>query len=170
MTEFYDSARWGLIPAKADALLYYDGRYAATHADAKRFTAVRWITVLGGATAAPHAGAIDYEQGNLAYEGSQLADWVLARKAMNTRARVYCSRADAAKAHALVGGQPNVVYWLATLDGDSSWTAAKMSANLAHGDGGAVTPVSIPASRIWGIQWKGGPTAPFDESTLCSAW
>jgi hypothetical protein len=170
MTQFYDSARWGLIPAGTRACLYLDGRYAVTPEQAKRFGPRRWITVLGGGAAAGGAGCIDYETGNLAYEGAQLWVWAQERRAMNCRARVYCSRADAARAHAAVGALPNVVWWIATLDGDDAWTAERMAASLASGDGGSVTPVVIPAERIWGIQWKGGPSASYDESVLTGAW
>ena len=71
VTDFYDSARSGLIPSGSSACVYYDGRYAITPAQAKRFCRVRWITIAGGASAAAHTGCIDYESGNLAYEGAQ---------------------------------------------------------------------------------------------------
>jgi hypothetical protein len=158
--DFYDSARWGLIPHGARAMLYYDGRFAATPADAERFGPVRWITVLGGASSALHTGAIDYEIGNLAYDGSQLRDWAAARKAMNCRARVYCSRSDAAKAWDQVHDLANCVMWIATLD-NRRWPAAQLAADLQqnwHAD--------IPVDRLWGNQFAGGMTAAYDTSQL----
>ena len=61
---FYDSTRPKLIPAGAHACLYFDGKYAATKQDAKRFAAVRWITVLGNHR---DCGVADYEAGNEIY-------------------------------------------------------------------------------------------------------
>lgn len=164
MTEFYDSARSGLIPSGAAACVYYDGRYAITPAQARRFSRVRWITIAGGAAAAAHTGAIDYENGNLAYEGSQLADWATARKAMNCRARVYCSRSDLERAHPLVGHMGNVVWWIATLDGDQR-SEADMLANIA-----AETGIHLAPGTLWAQQWNGGVDAPFDESVLFGTW
>jgi hypothetical protein len=166
VTQFFDSARWGLIPAGADAALYADGRYSLTQqqADAHPFGAVRWITVLGGASAAAHAGIADWESGNAVFTGDALRQWALARKAMDCRARVYCDRANLQDALNLVGDLPNVIFWLSTLDG-KQWTAADLLADID-----AVEHVVLPAERLWAIQWKGGPSAPFDQSVLCGAW
>jgi hypothetical protein len=163
LSEFYDSARWGLIPAKADAMLYWDGRYAATAEDAKRFGKVRWITVLGGEAAAANAGAIDYENGNLAYEGSQLRAWAAARQEMNCRARVYCNRSDLPRAIAAVDGLSSVSYWIATLD-NRKWTAADLIADiLALG-------VTLAEGDLWAVQYAGGMTAEYDTSMLYGTW
>jgi hypothetical protein len=163
MTVFYDSARWGLIPEKSRALLYMDGRYAATPADARRFSAVRWITVLGGTAAARSAGAIDFEAGNEAFTGEQLREFVIERQAMNCRARVYCDRANLAAAYARVHDLPNVCYWISTLDG-KKWTAAELAANLpAYG-------VKLAEPQLWAVQYEGGPTAAYDTSLLLGAW
>jgi hypothetical protein len=148
--DFYDSTRPGLIPEGAHACLYYDGDYKATAEQAERFQAVRWITVEGGAAAAAHTGAIDFELGNPAFTGSRLRDWAEARKAMNCRARVYTDLANLSKAMAQVTGLGNVVFWLATLDGD------KLHAGW------------MP--RLWGVQYAGGPTADYDQSVLYGAW
>lgn len=164
MTEFYDSARFNLIPAGARAALYYDGRYAATPEQAKRFGNVRWITVLGGAAAAAHAGAIDWELGNAAFQGSALQAWVGARRAMNCRARVYVDRANLPAAYALVGGEPNVVWWLSTLD-SRQWTAADLLADVL-----AAERIALEPGTLWAIQWKGGPSAFYDTSELVGTW
>lgn len=159
MTQFCDSARWGLIPAGANALLYGDGRYAATAEDAKRFGRVRWITVLGSAG----CGAGDYEEGNALFEPGRLRSWVLARRAEGWRARVYTDLANLGDAHGLVGDLANVCWWIATLDGVQR-TAAEVVA-LAAGHG-----VHLAPSAIWAQQWKGGPSAAYDESVLLGTW
>jgi hypothetical protein len=148
MTElFYDSTQPEKIPAGADALLYGDGDYKATAEQAKRFTAVRWITVLGS----PECGAADYESGNKVFGPGKLRAWAIARRAMGCRARVYTDLANLAAARAEVGGLPNVVWWLATLDGD------KLSAGYE----------GLP---VWAVQYEGGETAPYDTSVLYGEW
>jgi hypothetical protein len=163
VTDFYDSARWGLIPAGARALLYWDGRYKATPADAKRFSAVRWITIAGGASSAAHTGAIDFEQGNLAFEGGQLRAWAAARRAMGCRARVYTDLSNLPAAHKQVSDLKNVVWWLSTLDGSPA-NAAEMVTAARERD------VDLTPSQIWAVQFKGGPSAPYDESVLLGTW
>lgn len=164
MTTFYDSARWGLIPAGSDAALYWDGRYAPPASALSRFGKVRRITVLGGAPAAANAGCADFELGNAVFEGDALRQWALARKAMNCKARVYSSRADLQKALNLVGDLPNIVHWVATLDG-KPWTAADLLADIDEAN-----HVVIPAPRLWAVQYAGGPSAPFDTSLLYGTW
>lgn len=159
MTIFYDSARYGLIPAGADAALYYDGRYAVTPEQAQRFGHVRWITIAGGAAAAAHAGAIDWEYGNLAFEGNQLLEWAQARQAMNARARVYVDFANLPRAHSLVGSLPCVAWWLATLDGVGRTAEGLAVMAQQHG-------VTLDPSRIWAQQYAGGMTAAFDISIV----
>jgi hypothetical protein len=159
MTEFYDSARWGLIPAGADALLYGDGRYAATAADAKRFKAVRWITVLGS----PECGAADYEQGNRVFDAGVLRTWAEARKAMGCRARVYTDLANLALAHSLIGDLPNVCWWISTLDNVQRTAGEVLELARARG-------VTLAPDTLWAQQWKGGPDAPYDESVLLGTW
>lgn len=163
MTDFYDSARWGLIPAGSRAMLYTDGRYAATAEDAKRFSAVRWITIAGGSAAAAAAGAIDYEPGNLAYEGTQLRKFAVARKAMGCRARVYCNLSNLPLAHSQAGDLGNVVWWLATLDGQPANAAEMVKAARDRG-------VDLTTGQVWANQYKGGPSAPWDESVLLGVW
>jgi hypothetical protein len=164
VTQFYDSARFGLIPAGADAALYYDGKFAVTPGQAKRFGRVRWITVTGGASAAAHAGAIDFELYNPAFNGDAMREWALARKAMNTRARVYSSRGNLQRALNLVGDLQNVVFWVATLD-ERQWGATDLLADIF-----TVDHVNLPAGRLWANQWNGGPSAQYDTSTLLGAW
>lgn len=160
--EFYDSTRPGLIPARAPALLYYDGRYRATAAAAKRFSLVRWITIAGGAPAADHTGVIDFEPGNLAFEGNQLREWAQARQAMKCRARVYTDLANAAAAHERVGDLPNVVYWLAAY-GPKLTAGQVVTVLRARG-------ADVAEARIWGLQFAGGVLAAYDTSVLYGAW
>jgi hypothetical protein len=163
VTDFYDSARWGLIPAGARAMLYVDGRYAATPADAKRFSAVRWITIAGGASSAAKAGAIDYEPGNLAFEGNQLREFAVARRAMNCRARVYCNLTDLPSAHSKASDLSNVVWWLATLDGHPANVAEMVTAARGR-------DVKLAPGQLWANQYAGGPAAAYDTSVLLGVW
>ena len=159
MTEFYDSSKWGLIPAGSDALLYMDGAFAASRQDAKRFRAVRWITVLGSA----NAGAGDFEEGNALFEASgRLREWAEARKAMGCRARVYCDLSNLKAAHAQVGDLENVVFWLA-LYGEKLTAEQLAAAGEPYG-------VLLDPAKIWAQQFAGGPSAPYDESLLLGAW
>jgi hypothetical protein len=165
MSIFYDSARSGLIPTGADAALYVDGRYKVTPQQAKRFGRTRWITVLGGSAVAAEAGAADFEAGNSVHDiPGKLRSWALERQAMNCRARVYCDRADLGKALSLVGDLPNVCFWLATLDG-KPWDAAELLAEIK-----AAYRIALKLERLWGIQYEGGMTAPYDKSILVGAW
>ena len=161
LTDFYDSARPGLIPAGAHACLYYDGAFVPNEAEVKRLGPVRWITVLGGAAVAAHTGACDYESGNAIHDDpALLREWAVARKAMNCRARLYCDRSDAAAAMAQVHDLENVRWWIATLD-DKRWTAEDLLADLSRNHG-----VTIPAERLWANQFAGGVTAAYDTSQL----
>jgi hypothetical protein len=163
--EFYDSSRWGLIPAKTYAALYFDGRFRVTPDDAKRFEQVRYITVFGTKAAAAGAGIADFEAGNpQLFAGPALVEWAEERQAMNKLARVYCDRSDAPRAHALVGHLPCVRYWLSTLDG-RAWTPAELVADVE-----AVERFSLPKSLVWGIQWQGGMAAFYDRSSLWLPW
>jgi hypothetical protein len=159
LTEFFDSAKWGLIPAGADALLYIDGKYAASRQDAKRFRAVRWITVLGSA----NAGAGDFEEGNALFEASgRLREWAEARKVMGCRARVYTDLSNLKAACAQVGDCENVVWWLA-LYGEKLTAEKLATAGEPYG-------VTLDPAKIWAQQYAGGPSAPFDNDALIGAW
>ena len=59
--DFYGPTQPDLIPEGSYACLYYDGDYAATAEQAKRFAAVRWITMLGDYA---NCGIADFELGN----------------------------------------------------------------------------------------------------------
>jgi hypothetical protein len=148
--DFYDSTNPDAIPAGSHACLYYDGDYKADIAAAKRFEAVRWITVLGGAAAAAHTGVLDFEQGNAAFKGNALREWAETRQAMGCRARVYTDLANLPAARKQVAGLGNVVWWLATLDG------RKLDADYIAG--------------LWGVQYAGGPRAAYDTSVLYGEW
>jgi hypothetical protein len=159
MTEFYDSARWDLIPGHADALLYGDGLYKVTAGQARRFKAVRWITVFGD----PGCGAADYEQGNPVFgEPGALKRWVAGRKEMGCRARVYTDLSNLPAAYRAVGGSENVVWWIATLDGDRRTLA--QTAELVK------RSAPLDPKKIWALQYWGGMTAPYDKSVLYGAW
>jgi hypothetical protein len=163
MTEFFDSARWGLMPAGADVMLYWDGRYAASKQDAKRFRAVRWITVIGGGAAAASAGAADYEQGNAVLEvPGRLREWAEQRKAMGCRARVYTDLSNLKAAHALVGDLENVVFWLAVYG--EKLTAEQLAV------AGEPYGVTLEPRQVWAQQYGGGPAAPYDTDWLAGAW
>ena len=159
MIRFFDSTDPGNITRGSYAALYKDGRFAAAEADAARFSHVRWITVLGD----PDAGCGDYEPGNQLYVPGVLRVWAKNRHAAGKRVRIYCDRADAAKAAQAVAGIPHE-WWISTLDG-KRWTAADLAADLdAHWG------VKIAADRIWANQWQGGPDATEDISDLYQAW
>lgn len=158
MTVFYDSAKWGLIPAGSDVLLYIDGRYAASHQDAKRFRAVRWITVIG----TPDAGAADFEQGNAVYYGSALRTWAEGRKAMGCRARVYTDLSNVKAAYAQAGDLENVVWWLA-LYGEELTAEQLAAAARPYG-------VELEAAKVWAQQFAGGPSASYDTNSLVGPW
>ncbi|HUN33901.1 MAG TPA: hypothetical protein VMU95_18010 [Trebonia sp.] len=145
--DFYDSTQPAEIPAGSHACLYYDGDYAATAAQAKRFVATRWITVLGDYR---NCGIADFEQGNEVYSKSgALRAFVQGRKNMNVRARVYCNQSNLPKVRSELEGLAYLV-WLATLDGN------KLSANYTSG--------------LWGVQYAGGLTAAYDTSVLYGVW
>jgi hypothetical protein len=163
--EFYDSSRWGLIPAGVRACLYLDGRFRVSGDDAKRFGPVHYITVFGTAAAAEGAGCADFEAGNpQLFAGPALVEWAQARQARSERARVYCNRSDLPRALDLVGHLPAVSFWLSTLDG-RTWSAAELVADIE-----VVERVTLPVDRVWGIQWQGGPAAFYDRSSLWQDW
>lgn len=145
--DFYDSTQPDLIPAGTAACLYYDGLYAATREQAKRFKAVRWITVLGDYLS---CGIADFEAGNEVYDkAGALREYVQGRRDHGWRARVYCNRANLAKVRADLEGLSYLV-WIGTLDGNKlspDWTAG-----------------------LWAVQYAGGETASYDTSILYGVW
>jgi hypothetical protein len=145
--DFYDSTQPALIPEGAHACLYFDGDFAATAEQAKRFAAVRWITVLGNYS---NCGIADFEAGNEVFSQSgALRAFVEGRRNMGVRARVYCDRANLATVRSELDGL-NYLVWLSTLDGD------KLSAGYTPG--------------LWGVQFAGGLTADYDTSVLYGVW
>ena len=145
--DFYDSTQPELIPAGTHACLYYDGEFAATPEQAKRFAAVRWITVLGNYA---DCGIADFEAGNAVFsEPGALRSFVEGRHKMGVRARVYCDRANLPTVRSELDGLTYLV-WIGTLDGD------KLSANYTPG--------------LWGVQFAGGMTADYDTSVLYGVW
>jgi hypothetical protein len=145
--DFYDSTQPALMPAGSHACLYYDGNYAATPAQAKRFAAVRWITVLGDYR---NCGIADFEAGNEVFsKPGALRNFVQGRKNMGTRARVYTDLSNLPKVRSELEGL-NYLVWLATLDG------RKLSAHYTSG--------------LWGVQYAGGVDANYDTSVLYGTW
>jgi hypothetical protein len=159
MIEFYDSASREFPAGAGYVLLYADGRYKATPAQAARWPHVRWITVLGGTAAAAYAGAADFEPGNEAFDPGRLRAWAEGRKAGHWLARVYCNLANLPAAHKAVGDLPNVRWWLA------SWGPQKTAAELARESGGLAE-----AGKIWGQQFAGHPAGGYDSSVLLGTW
>ena len=162
MTKFYDSSDVSHFPpGVTHAAFYRDGRFAVP-AGTLPGVERRWITVLGGADAARTTGICDFERGNAAYIGTNLRDWAAERHAMGKRARVYCNRADAARALAEVRGLP-AIWWIATLDG-REWTAAELVADLRanwHAD--------IALGDMWGNQFTDRQNL-YDVSNLFGVW
>jgi hypothetical protein len=145
--DFYDSTRPDLIPADTAACLYYDGLYAATPEQAKRFRAVRWITVLGDYR---NCGIADFESGNEVYDkAGALREYVQGRVNMGARARVYCDRSNLELVRADLKGL-NYLVWIGTLDGN------KLSPDWTPG--------------LWAVQYAGGETAAYDTSILYGVW
>jgi hypothetical protein len=145
--DFYDSTQPELIPEGTHACLYYDGDYAATAEQAKRFSAVRWITVLGDYA---NCGIADFEQGNAVFsQPGALRAFVQGRIDMGKRARVYSDLSNLPTVRSELDGLAYLV-WLATLDGN------KLSADYTPG--------------LWGVQFAGGPTANYDTSVLYGTW
>ncbi len=145
--DFYDSTQPDLIPEGSHACLYFDGDYAATAEQAKRFAAVRWITVLGNYR---NCGIADFEAGNEVFSQSgALRAFVEGRRGMGVRARVYCDQANLPTVRSELDGLEYLV-WLSTLNGD------KLSANYTPG--------------LWGVQFAGGVTADYDTSVLYGVW
>lgn len=162
---FYDAVTPANIPRGAYACLYMDGRYRASPVQALRFAKTRWITVLGGAAAAADAGCADFEEGNSVFSTpGALRAWALERKAMNCRARIYCDRANLFRAWEEVGGLPNVVWWISTLDDNPRWTAAELAAEAA------ARGVRLNVDEFWAVQYAGGEHAAYDTSRLYGVW
>ena len=159
MTQFYDSASQR-FPAGAEYVcLYGDGDYAAPVSVARRYPHVRYITVLGDYAT---CGCADYEAGNAVFSRpGMLRAWVQGRQRMGCLARVYADRSNTAEALDLVGGYPNLRWWISTLDDNPHWTAEELAADLRdnwHAD--------IAAADLWGVQYSGGLSAAFDTSLL----
>jgi hypothetical protein len=145
--DFYDSVQPAEIPAGSHACLYFDGDYAATPEQAKRFAATRWITVLGDYR---NCGIADFEAGNEVYsQPGALRAFVEGRLSLNLRARVYSDLSNLPTVRSELDGLDYLV-WLSTLDGN------KLSAGYTPG--------------LWGVQYAGGPTAAYDTSVLYGVW
>lgn len=147
----YDSAQPRLIPAAAAAILpYADGKFAWPLAQIARFPHARrrYITVLGNARIASIG---DVENGNISPAGAP--DFIDDRRAFfpGPRPTIYCNRATLPDVQSHCQGREYNV-WLATLDG--------------------TVPTSITGGgHLVAVQYKGGPTAPYDETeVLDPAW
>lgn len=160
---FFDSINPSEIVENARACLYFDGEPGkATADDAKRFSRVRWITRTGDYR---NCGILDFEPGcPITFQIPVLQRYVLGRKGMKVRARIYTDRADAHLAwnglrQAGLHTYPGLLWWVATLDGSQGRTPESLAAELAD-----VWNAPIPAASLWGHQWFGGVTV--DESDL----
>lgn len=143
---FYDSVKPAGIPTYARyACLYSDGKYAASVADTKRFSRVRWITVTGNWKT---SGIADFEKGNPVFDKPDaLRAWVAGRIAMNVRARVYTDRTNLPVVRERLDGLEYLV-WLATLDND------KLKPDYTE--------------NLWAVQFDGN--ADYDTSVLYGEW
>jgi len=148
LTEFYDSADWRKIPrGHTAAALYYDGDFRAPAAAQDEFATTRWITVLGDWR---NCGIADFEQGNEVYSRpGALRAYVVGRKSLGLRARVYCDRANLPKVRQLLVDETYLV-WVATLDG------SKLEPGFTPG--------------LWAVQYAGGQDAAYDTSVLYGIW
>jgi hypothetical protein len=156
----------GTYPAAAEyAVLYADTSLEPGYRPQPnpRIPHVRFNTRRGGADAAKYAGACDYEPGNVAFVGDNLAAWATGRNGLELRARVYASRANVPAALAQVALLPNVWWWIPTLDNNPHWTPALIVESIK-----AMTGAVILADRIWGIQW--GTNQSYDTSYLFAEW
>jgi hypothetical protein len=147
--EFYDSVTPANIEEGENACLYRDGLYAVADIPAAedRFTAVRWITVIGDYD---NCGIADYEKGNPVFSvNDALRTWVEGRNRNHHRARVYCDRDNLPEVRDQLEGL-DWLLWVATLDGDV------LSADWAP--------------NLWAVQFAGGPGAPRDASILYGEW
>jgi hypothetical protein len=147
MPDFYDSTQPNLIPSGAKYVVaYYDGNYAWHDWEAKRFPHVRWITISDNWE---ECGIIDFEPGNPAYSDALLERYVNGRTSRGKRARVYCDRNDLPRVQKVLG-RYRYELWISTLDGD------KLHREYVH--------------NLWGVQYYGGPQAPYDVSILYGEW
>jgi hypothetical protein len=146
---FYDSVSPLLIPSGSNACLYYDGLYKVAQPVPKnissRFTAIRWITVLGDYK---NCGIADYELGNEVFGvPGKLRAWVQGRISNGMRARVYCDRDNVARVQEETAGLLHE-WWIGTLDGNM------------------LSPHYL--DNMWGVQYLGNNR--FDESILYGSW
>lgn len=181
---FYDSTRPLVIPTPSWAALYYDGIYGpAGQAAASRFERVRWITI--GADY-PHAGVIDFEPGNPAYDDEDALPVYAEGRTWHMPTgrrspfRVYTNRADAHMAWQRLDSIPispkdpragtlaqAALWWIATADSQTStppqipWNPQDLAADLA-----ARWQAPIPSERIWADQNWWNPVAQWDRSNL----
>jgi hypothetical protein len=151
-TFFYDTVADKLhtIPSDRHVCTYGDGKFKASVDQTRRFfQPVRWITI---AANYENCGIIDFERGNPCYaDPSLLLDFVNGRIRMRKRARVYHDRADTGLVqHILTSMRGKYLNWVATLDGNE------------------LSPSFLP--DMWGVQFKGGPKANYDESILYGQW
>lgn len=169
MTEFYDSARWPLIPEGSTAALGRDGEWAAPlDAPAKlRLVDHRWITVFADYR---NCSIQDILEQRWVTPG-MVRGFVRGRKAMDMEAIEYVDRAQAAEAVAMLrdfgNGEllayPRLKWWIATFP-DVYTSAEELAAELAAKWGAP----EITADRIWADQHTDHGT--YDQSTLFGGW
>lgn len=167
---FYDAATWRNIAVGSSAALYGDGEFAVP-ADAPQQLQLRrhrFITVTGnGRTCSIIDGRPD---NNLS--PAQVRGFVRERRGNSQHAIIYTPRSWAAEylrilwdyGHGSLLAYENLLWWISTLDG-KPWTAKELAAELK---GNWDAPIA--EDKLWAVQWKGGVSAPVDESILFGAW
>lgn len=164
MIQFYDAVIPVHIPGRDYAALYFDGTYGQVGQMAARlFGHCRWITVTGDFE---HCGIADFEEGNPVFDTPELlAEYLKGRAALyngrGRRGRIYCDRANAAKALYYAGDAPRE-WWIATLD-NRDWSASQLARDLAEN-----WDAKIPATEIWANQ--NVPGQRYDTSNLLRSW
>lgn len=163
MIQFYDSVNPDHIPSFAEyAALYHDGIYApANRAAAHRFKHKRWITIHFDYA---NCSIIDFEKGNPCYqEPSGLRIFAVGRKKMGFKSRIYCDRADLARAFHGLGSMTadeSLLWWIPTAD-DKNWSAEELARDIHQNWG-----VTIRPERIWANQNVWNRAAGWDRSNL----
>jgi hypothetical protein len=136
---------------------YYDGDYAWAQASVRIFPHVWRISVTGALSSAPHARVLDVERGDAG--PADVDPYQGARAARGEQTTVYCNRSTFPAVVAAAPRWDQLLWWIATLDGNPAWTAATMRAWLLETYGQAPAEGSIRAIQIY-------RRAGYDESRI----
>ena len=143
---FYDAANPRNVPSGVYAAVPIDGMFAHDWGlHIHRMEKVFRYTVLGGVAVAHQARGIDIERGDRANSPNFYIPFLEERTKHYGDATAYCNRDTRPSVMAAcerAGILDRVLFWVATLDGTSE----------------------VPGA--WAVQYKGGPTSPFDLSVL----